>query len=170
MVSLMLDGRHPGVDELDELRRNVAPADENLAYLRADLDAAPGRRLATAVVLARLGVSDADELALLVVRETDWSTIPGAGFVFWEGAMWHLREAAQAGRPTGATRYAIEALDRSDPGRPVWTDVIDEAIGLLWEEPTADAADAVRRIASEHWEDYRRAEAAELLEQIEAAR
>jgi hypothetical protein len=169
MVSVMLGGSHPGRDELDELRREVVPADETLAYLRADLDGAPDRRLATAVVLARLGVSDADELALLVIRESDWTTIPGRGFIVWEGAMWHLQEAARVGRPTGATQYAIEALDRSDPGASVWTDVIDEALHLLREQPTPDAAEAVRRIASEHWQDYRRAEAAEVLKDIDVA-
>jgi hypothetical protein len=160
---------HPDLRELQAARLRVAPADETLAHLRVGLDGDRYLRWATAVTLARLGVSDGDELAALVAREFDWSLIPGPPFTLWEGAMWHLVEAAEAGRPTGAVPFAIEALTRADPADTAWTDVIDEALALIAEEPTKDAIPAVSRIATEHWQDIRRDEATELLTELENA-
>jgi hypothetical protein len=167
MVAEMAAFNHPSLEEVERLRRSVTPADATLAHLRAGLDGERYLRWATAVTLARLGVSDGDELALLVVREFDWSLIPGGPFVLWEGAMWHLRDAAAGGRATGTAPYAIEALTHADPSVVYWTDVIDEAVALLWEEPSVEALPALRRVALEHWDGRRREDAADLVKEIE---
>jgi hypothetical protein len=166
VADLIASCKYPSLLAWEEMRDEAASDRERwLTRLRADLEREPARRWAAAIVLARLGAEDSDELALSVLRETDWSQIPGTGFAFWQQAAWVIRDALEEGRRPGAREVALDAIARSDLRAPEWTDVVDEALGMLDATPfDARVTAALSRVASEHWNEATRDTAAELLE------
>jgi hypothetical protein len=123
-------------------------------------------RWATAVVLARLGSSDGDALARDVMSEFDPAVIPSPDYHYWEQAAWHLEEALYEGRTVpGVRELALDALARADLQAAVWTDVVDEAIGILRHTPRdAETITALQRVAAEHWSVATRDRAEAILE------
>jgi hypothetical protein len=165
LVEILLAGDNPSVKQWEQVQRHVdsdaSPRDE----IRSGLDADQERRWATAVVLARLGASDGDDLALLVLSEFELGVIPDRTYHYWEQAAWHLQDALTEGRSPEVRELATAALERADLDASAWTDVIDEALGLL--ESIALDTRAVRvleRVASEHWNPSGRDHAAAILE------
>ncbi len=168
LVEIIVRGSAPSLREWEQAKSDVvSDRAGELTPLRADLQRERFRRWAAAIVLARLGADDGDDLALAVLEEMDWDLIPGPGFNFWQQAAWHLQDALTKGRrPPNVEALAISALGRADLKAPEWTDVVDEALGLLEWTADASAVAALARVASEHLDDVRRERAAAILADI----
>jgi hypothetical protein len=166
LVNVIAASDYPSLADWEQVRLDVASSrDEWLARVRLDLAGDPFRRWAAAIVLARLDAEDGDELALSVLRETNWKLIPGQGFPIWEQAAWVLRDAAQAGRRPDVRELALDAIERSDLRAAEWTDVVDAALWLLEETPPdAPVREILRRVASDHWNEATRDHAEAILE------
>lgn len=166
LVEILLAGNNPSVEQWERVQRLV---DSSGASLRDDIRAGLGgdqeRRWATAVVLARLGASDGDDLALLVLSEFNLGVIPDPVYHYWEQAAWHLQDAFAEGRRPDVRELATSALERADLKAAEWTDVVHEALGLLeWIALDARAVRVVERVASEHWNEPGRDHATAILE------
>jgi hypothetical protein len=168
VTEMLLGGRSPSTTEWEQLSWSVRATREPLDALRDGLKMPGLRGWANAVVLARLGVDDGDALALGVLREFDWSLIPGPAYEVWEQAAHHVQEALASRRQLDVLDPALAALRHADPASSVWTDVIDMALELIAWTADPSAAGELRRVAREHWDDYRRVVAAELLSEQEA--
>ena len=106
-----------------------------------------------------------DELAQRLLRETDWTLIPGPGFDAWQQAAWVLRDSLQAGRHPNVRSIGLDAIERADLRAAEWTDVIDEALWLLEYTPLDDEVRrAIARVASDHWNEATRDHADAILE------
>jgi hypothetical protein len=166
LVEVLLAGRNPLVRDWEAVRGVVDLDPAALEPLRQGLDGDRERRWATAVVLARLGALDGEELARGVMSGFDWTLIPGPAYHYWEQAAWHLQDALAEGRSVpGVRAIAIDAIARADMEEGSWTDVVDEALGLLEEMPLdAETRDALLRVAAEHWNPATRDHANAILE------
>jgi hypothetical protein len=167
VVEMLIVGNAPSLVEWEELRRSPSASSASLDAIRDGLNVPGPRRWATAVVLARLGADDGDELALAVLREFDWSLIPGPAYELWSQATAHVHDKAASGHwRLDVLGPALSALQHADPAVVFWTDVIDDALGLITLTPDPSAADEVRRVAETHWQDYSRKDAAAMLSEL----
>jgi hypothetical protein len=166
LVEILLAGNNPSVTQWEQVQRLVDSGARSRDEIRSGLDADQERRWATAVVLAHLGASDGDELALDVLREFDWALTPGPAYHSWEQAAWHVQDALAEGRQTPATReIALDVIGRAGLDDSRWTDPVDEALALLKDAPLdAEVTAALRRVAAEHWLPPIRQQAEAMLE------
>jgi hypothetical protein len=86
-----------------------------------------------ALAIADFDEPDGDELLIDLLREFDYSAIPGPLFFVWEGAALRAQERLEQGRDLDVVEPMIAALERSIPGMDDFWDLREEAMNTLAE-------------------------------------